>query len=126
MFCVQIVDFGGIMLDYEGLVLVYGAKRYFLRAREFTLAEALLCAEGEDVSVERLVALCNIDSASYERDVVNHASLRLRREIFIDPRLGLLTCSRNAWRLIRPDGSQPAAGRQAAPTPRSSLKVEPG
>jgi DNA-binding response OmpR family regulator len=82
-------------------VLTYGAKRYFLRNREFTLAEALLWAEGAAVSMERLVTLCHIDSALYGRDVVNHASLRLRREIFTDPRLGVLLCARDAWRLVR-------------------------
>jgi DNA-binding response OmpR family regulator len=90
------------VLDYEGLVLAYGAKRYFLRAREFTLTEALLWAEGAPLPMEHLVALCQIDSAFYGRDVVNHASLRLRKEIFIDPRLGVLACQRDAWRLVRP------------------------
>ena len=90
------------MLDYEGLVLAYGAKRYFLRSREFTLAEAFLWAEGTALSVERLVALCRVESASYGRDVINHASLRLRREIFVDPQLGVLSCGRDAWRLVRP------------------------
>jgi DNA-binding response OmpR family regulator len=105
MFCVQLVVFGGIVLDYEGLVLVYGAKRYFLRAREFTLVEALLWADGEEVPMERLVAICNIDSKSYERDVVNHVSLRLRREIFTDPRLGILVRSRRSWRLVLPSAA---------------------
>jgi DNA-binding response OmpR family regulator len=114
VFCVQTVAFGGIVLDYEGMVLIYGAKRYFLRAREFALTEALLWAEGAAVPLERLVALCNIDSAIYERDVVNHASLRLRRDILTDPRLGVLVCSRHSWRLVRP-GLQPDGGWQARP-----------
>ena len=50
-FCVQLIDCGGVVLDFEACVLVVGGRRHFLEPRQFAAATVLLMAEGDPVSV---------------------------------------------------------------------------
>ena len=101
-FCVQTVDFDGIVLDYEGLALVYRNRRHLLSVKSFRIVEALLSAEGDDVTTEHLASACGVVSENHRRSVVSHLVLKLRRTVFTDPHVALIEFTTDRWHLKRP------------------------
>ena len=82
VFCVQLIDCGGVVLDFEACVLVVGGRRHFLELRQFAAATVLLMAEGDPVSVRRLASICEVNSPDYRRDIVNRIVRQLNMMIF--------------------------------------------
>ena len=81
-FCVQLIDCGGVVLDFEACALVVGGRRHFLEPRQFAAATVLLMAEGDPVSVRRLASICEVNSPDYRRDIVNRIVRQLNMMIF--------------------------------------------
>ena len=82
-FCVQLIDFGGIVLDFEGCAVVVGAARHFLELRHFAAATVVLMAEGDPVSLHELASICEIKSPKYSRDSVNRIVRRLNEIVSV-------------------------------------------
>jgi hypothetical protein len=99
-FCVQLIDFGGIVLDFEGCAVVVGAARHFLELRHFAAATVVLMAEGDPVSLHELASICEIKSPKYSRDSVNRIVRRLNEAIFNGSSLGSIQRVRGGYCLI--------------------------
>ena len=101
VFCIQLVDFWGIVLDYESLAVLYGSRRHLLNLKEFRFLEALLWAEGGGISTQDLADACGIPQHRFRRDLLNRISYRLRREVLVDQTIAVAHVSGNLWRLKR-------------------------
>ena len=124
-FCVQLIDCGGVVLDFEACALVVGGRRHFLELRQFAAATVLLMAEGDPVSVRRLASICEVNSPNYRRDIVNRIVRQLNMMIFEKAYVGSIQRVAGGYSFIVEQmparfGSELVERRVTRSTPRSS------